>query len=163
MKRKFRIGFILISLISLFALSSIASAGNGAMQISSVGAIPEAGNCEDVAADVVLDMIEGDLEGCLYSFVESATCLPNGVYIERGTEIYIGSGKDGDDGTFETTYLFTSKWEDCNTFEVEIFGRCQHPIVAGTGTGDFEGVTGRLDIKDDVSTGLFYIKGHLKF
>ncbi len=163
MKTKFRIGLILVSLIGLFTLSGIASAGGGVKQISSVGAVPEAGNCEDIAADVVLDLVEGDLEGCLYSFVTSSKCLPNGIYMERGTEIYIGSGKDGDNGTFETTYLFTSKWKDCNTFEVEIFGRCQHPIVRGTGTGDFEGVTGRLDIKDDVSTGLFYIRGHLKF
>jgi len=65
-------------------------------------------------------------------------------------------GRDGDDGeesTFSTTCRFTGKYTECDEEEViplgaEIFGRCQHPIVAGSGTGMFEGVTGRLDYKD---------------
>ena len=46
---------------------------------------------------------------------------------------------------------------------LEIFGRCQHPIVAGSGTGVFEGVTGRLDFKDDIAAGNFPYRGHFKF
>jgi hypothetical protein len=37
----------------------------------------------------------------------------------------------------------------------EIFGRCQHPIVEGSGTGNYEGVGGQLFFKDDVESGTF--------
>jgi hypothetical protein len=46
---------------------------------------------------------------------------------------------------------------------VEIFGRCQHPLVAGTGSGVFAGATGRLDFKDEVETGIFYYRGHVRW
>ena len=46
---------------------------------------------------------------------------------------------------------------------LEILGRCQHPIVAGTGTGVFEGVTGRLDFKDVVEIPNYSYRGHFKF
>ena len=39
---------------------------------------------------------------------------------------------------------------------------CQHPIVTGTGTGAFEGATGRLDFKDEVTTGEYFYRGHIK-
>jgi hypothetical protein len=45
----------------------------------------------------------------------------------------------------------------------EIFGRCQHPIVNGSGEGVFSGVTGRLDMKDDIEAGNYPYRGHLKF
>jgi hypothetical protein len=32
----------------------------------------------------------------------------------------------------------------------EIHGRCHHPVVAGSGTGDFIGITGELRFKDVV-------------
>jgi hypothetical protein len=99
----------------------------------------------------------GDLEGCLYTFVESAKCSPSGVYLETGTETFVGQG-----GTFRTTYRFEAKYQDCANLAVEIHGRCQHPIIAGSGTGPFEGVTGRLDFKDDIEAGNFPYRGHLK-
>ena len=58
---------------------------------------------------------------------------------------------------------FLGKYEECEILYEQIFGRCQHPIVSGSGTGVFEGVEGRLDFNDDVSTGIFYYKGHLRF
>jgi len=45
---------------------------------------------------------------------------------------------------------------------VEVKGRCQHPIVKGSGTVGFAGATGRLDFKDEVSTGLYFYRGHIK-
>jgi hypothetical protein len=48
----------------------------------------------------------------------------------------------------------TEKYEDCINF-VEMVGRCQHPIIEASGTGVFEGLTGRLDIMDDVAAGNF--------
>ena len=67
---------------------------------------------------------------------------PSGTYRETGTELFVGSTSEGA-GTFETTYRFEAKYEDPTDPATEIFGRCQHPIVKGSGTGIFEGVTGR--------------------
>jgi hypothetical protein len=43
-----------------------------------------------------------------------------------------------------------------------IFERCQHPIVEGSGTGIYEGVSGRLDFRNDVEAGNYPYKGHLR-
>ena len=94
----------------------------------------------------------GDLEGCLYVFVETAESSPSGTYRETGTELFVASGGAG---TFRTTYRFEGKYEDVANLAGEIFGRCQHVIVEGSGTGVFEGVTGRFDIKDDIEAGNF--------
>ena len=52
---------------------------------------------------------------------------------------------------------FEARYEGCapngSNIGAEIFGRCQHPIVAGSGEGVFEGVTGRIDMKDDIEAG----------
>jgi hypothetical protein len=45
----------------------------------------------------------------------------------------------------------------------EIFGRCKHPIVEGSGTGIYEGVSGQLFFKDNVETGTFSYRGHLRY
>jgi hypothetical protein len=99
-------------------------------------------------------VLEGDLEGCWYTdTIETGKKMPSGVYIETGTETFVGcTSVDGEDtcGSFSTTYRFSNKFTASGE---QIFGRCQHPIVAGSGTGDFEGATGRLDFKDDVETG----------
>ena len=48
-------------------------------------------------------------------------------------------------------------------FVVEIFGRCQHPIAAGSGTGGFEGAKGRIDFKDIISDPIVYVyRGHIR-
>jgi hypothetical protein len=86
---------------------------------------------------------------------------PSGVYQERGEEVFVGSFEGGSEGTFTTTYNFSSKWEPDVTNGSEVRGRCRHPIVAGSGTGGFEGATGRLDFKDDVVTGEYLWRGHI--
>jgi hypothetical protein len=113
-----------------------------------------------VAADYAYKFSEGDLIGCIYVTIETAETSPSGTYRETGTEFYDIVGGTFGTGTFSTTYLFTGKFDDSGA---EIFGRCQHPIVAGTGTGDFEGVTGRIDMKDDIETGIFLYRGHLRW
>ncbi len=77
------------------------------------------------------------------------------MYQERGEEIFVGTLDGGPLGTFATTYKFSSKWSPDVCTRTEVHGRCQHPIVAGSGTGSFTGVTGRVDFKDDVATGCF--------
>ena len=136
----------------------------GATQISGIGYFAGPAECNDPegqGSSYSLTMT-GDLEGCHYIFIETATCAAGGAYRERGTETFVGA-YGGTTGTFRTTYLFTGTYEDCPTLTGEIVGRCQHPIVAGSGEGVFEGVTGRLDFKDDIETGNFPYRGHFRW
>ncbi len=136
----------------------------GATQISGTGRFGGPAECNDPegqGSDYDL-IITGDLEGCHYVFVEAARCSAGGAYSETGTETFVGQ-YNGAPGTFETTYLFTAKYTDCANLAGQIVGRCQHPVVAGSGEGVFEGVTGRLDMRDDVETGNFSYRGHFRW
>ena len=151
----------LVAAKDVSAAPSPALAG-GATQISGVGFYADDVTCDDLEGegadyDYALVMY-GDLEGCLYTFVETTVSSPSGTYRETGTELFVGSFRD-ETGTFETTYRFEAKYGLAG----EIFGRCQHPIVKGSGTGIFEGVTGRLDFKDDIEAGNFPYRGHLRW
>jgi hypothetical protein len=108
-------------------------------------------------------VMTGDLEGCWYTRIVTSkdNGVPSGVYQETGEEIFVGSLGGGAQGTFRTTYKFSSKWSPELTGGTEVHGRCQHPIIEGSGTGAFAGVTGRVDFKDDVTTGCFLYRGHL--
>jgi len=135
----------------------------GATQISGIGYYAEPGQCKDPegqGSDYALTMT-GALEGCHYVFVETAGCSAGGAYSETGTETFVGL-YNGAPGTFKTTYLFTATYTDCANLVGEIAGRCQHPIIAGSGEGVFEGVLGRFDMKDDVETGNFPYRGHFR-
>ena len=136
----------------------------GATQISGIGYYAGPSECNDpegVGSTYDLTMT-GDLEGCHYVFVETARCSAGGAYRETGTETFVGR-YNGAPGTFETTYRFTAKYTDCANLVGEIVGRCQHPITAGSGEGVFEGVTGRLDFKDDIEMGNFPYRGHFRW
>ena len=140
----------------------IQEANNGATQISGLGVFAEE-QCDVAAegADFAL-YLEGDLHGCLYVYVETSDCTPSGTYIETGREHFIGE-YNGEIGSFWTNYRFEAKYEDCPALMGEIFGRCQHPIVNGSGEGVFEGVSGRIDFKDDIEAGNFPYRGHLRY
>lgn len=139
----------------------------GATQIDGIGYYAEVAECDFPAegADFAL-RLSGDLEGCLYVFVESYECSPSGTYRETGSEYFVGT-YNGTPGTFWTNYRFEAKFEGCSEdgffLGAEIFGRCQHPIQNGSGTGVFAGVTGRLDFKDDIESGTFPYRGHLRY
>ena len=136
---------------------------SGAVQISGVGYYAGAAECNDAegqGSDYDLIMT-GDLEGCHYIFIESASCSPGGAYTERGTETFVGT-YNGVPGTFRTTYLFTGTYKDCANLVGEIAGRCQHPLIPGSGEGVFEGVIGRIDMQDDIETGSFPYRGHFQ-
>jgi hypothetical protein len=144
------------------------AASSATTQISGVGVF-DAGACpappagyEDFISYPGIAMT-GSLEGCWYTKVVTSrdNGTPSGVYQERGEEVFVGSFDGGSQGTFTTTYNFSSKWEPDVTNGSEVRGRCQHPIVAGSGTGGFEGATGRLDFKDDVATGDYFWRGHI--
>ena len=105
-------------------------------------------------------VLEGDLEGCLYTHVETTRSTPSGVFIETGQELVVGE-LNGVEGTFTTTYRFQGKFDDSGA---EIHGRCQHPIVEGSGTGGFAGASGRLDFKDFIGDTVTYeYRGHIRF
>jgi hypothetical protein len=142
------------------------SRSTGATQISGIGRFAAEGQCTDVTGFTFIVSMTGDLEGCLYTFVDDFTCTPSGTYREEGREYFVGT-YNGQYGTFWTGYSFEGKYEGCplngEPLGAEIFGRCQHPIVDGSGTGVFEGVSGRLGFKDNVELLIFPYTGHLKF
>lgn len=158
-----------ITTLTILALVSVAltlpfpALAGGATRISGIGFFAGSDVCpdtEDLGADFAVG-VTGDLEGCLYTFVETAVCSPSGTYVETGHELFVQDGGGGN--TFGTTYRFEAKYQDCANLGGEIIGRCQHPIVAGSGTGDFAGVSGRLDFKDDIAAGNFPFIGYLRY
>jgi hypothetical protein len=150
--------------LTLLVASGVALAG-GATQISGVAVYddPAVGKCPDpppgVASDYPPLVMTGDLDGCLYTDILTTESSPSGTYRETGTELFVAS--DGV-STFETTYRFEGKYEVADP-ATEIFGRCQHPIVEGSGTGIYEGVSGILLFKDDIKAGNFPYRGHLRY
>jgi hypothetical protein len=152
---------------SLSEVQSVANNANnsGATQISGVGFYATAGECDYISQGAAYAIkMTGNLQGCLYAFVDDFECSPSGTYREEGREYFVGS-YNGEPGTFWTTYKFEARYEGCNggPLGAEIFGRCQHPIVAGSGTGAFAGVTGQLNFKDDIEAGNFPYRGQLRF
>ena len=142
-----------------------ASRSTGATQISGVGSFDATDGCNSAGQDASFALtMTGDFEGCLYVFVDEYDCSPSGTYREEGREYFVGTYK-GQPGTFLTTYKFEAKYEECDggPLGAEIFGRCQHPIVEGSGTGVFNGVTGQLNFKDDIEAGNFPYRGRLQF
>lgn len=136
-----------------------------ATQLSGVGYFDATDECNAAGQDATYSLnMTGDLEGCLYTFVDDFECSPSGTYREIGREYFVGTYK-GVSGTFWTTYKFEAKYQDCapdgSFLGAEIKGRCQHPIVEGTGV--FEGVTGRLDMKDVLEADQikYVYRGHL--
>ena len=159
----------IVAFIGVVWTATSPALAEGATQISGVAFFADPGTCEDdpegEGANYALVMTGGEnmphLEGCLYTFVNpGAESSPSGTYRETGTETFVAS--DGS-GTFETTYRFEAKYEDVTDPATEIFGRCQHPIVEGSGTGIFEGVSGQLFFKDEVESGTFLYRGHLRY
>lgn len=104
----------------------------------------------------------GDLTGCIYGVITSFKDLPqSGIYTEIADETFVGN-YGSRHGTFDLVENFIIKFDkDGNP----VWARCHHPIVRNTGTGDFAGVTGRLDFSDDFSgpVPVTTYKGHLKF
>ena len=107
-------------------------------------------------------VLMGSLEGCLYTKVITTKETPGGVYLESGEEVIVGSLAGGLVGTFATTYKFEGKFDPASG--VQLHGRCQHPIVKGSGTGGFEGATGRLNFKDIIGDPVTFVyRGHISF
>lgn len=159
-----RILVLTVALLAALAMAAPVSASNGWEQISFLGSPSDHVECDD-AAGATSDfpiLIEGDLEGCLYQWFGPGKWYPNNVYVEVGYELFVGCLADGVTcGSFETSYVFRAQYADQN-FDGQIWGGCYHPIKDGTGTGDFAGIEGRLDFRDDVVAGNFPGRGLLR-
>jgi hypothetical protein len=146
---------------------SIENMSAGATQVSGLGSFDASDDCGAVAEGATFAIkMDGDLEGCLYAYIDEYECSPSGTYREIGREYFVGLYK-GEAGSFWTTYRFEGRYEECaadgSYLGLEIFGRCHHPMVKGSGEGVFEGATGRLDFKDDIDAGNYPYRGHFTF
>jgi hypothetical protein len=152
------------------ALSLIAAPANAATnQISGTALFDIAGPDGQCPAepsgyqDYPAIVMTGSLDGCWYTNILTQKETPSGVYLETGEELFVGSLNGGPEGTFTTTYKFEAK---LNPDGSEIRGRCQHPIVADSGTGGFAGASGRVDFKDIIGSDnsvTYVYRGHIRF
>ena len=136
----------------------------GAEQISGTASYDPSDACNAASQGATFSLImTGDLQGCLFTYVDDYKCSPSGTYREVGREYFVGT-YNGTSGTFWTNYKFEAKYDGCavngSYVGFEIKGRCQHPVAKGSGTGVFAGVTGRLDMKDNVEAGNATYRGH---
>ena len=164
-----RLGILAVLVIGLSVVGS-AGASAASSQISGVAVFDTSGNTCPAPPAGFADFVSypplvmsGSLDGCWYTKVEAFkdNGAPSGVYLESGQELFVGSLNGGPVGLFTTTYKFESKWDPDVSTGSEVRGRCQHPIVRGSGTDGFAGATGRLDFKDVVADGSFVYRGHI--
>ena len=106
-------------------------------------------------------VMQGSLEGCWYTHIEQARTTNGNVYLEQERELFVGSVNGGPKGSFTTTYRFEAKFAPDGV--TELFGRCQHPLLPGSGSGGLTGATGRLDFKDIINgSEITYVyRGHI--
>ena len=169
MRRTTRIAVALtmFSATVLIGLGSPAgAANNGTTQVAgSTDSAACAGGPGDWASPDYAFHISGDLNGCVYGLVTDARCHPSGMYQEVADEIFVSDANGAD--TFRMTEFFRAKFVfdtpcDFETITAQVHGGCQHGIVAGSGTGVFDGVSGKLHFKDDVVAGTADYTGQLR-
>lgn len=167
-KQSARLAVLFIVVVGLIvALAAPGSAAtnqlSGVAVFDTTGVCPEPPTGYEDFTDLPPLVMTGSLEGCWYTKILTTkdNGAPSGIYQERGEEVFVGSLNGGPEGTFAATFKFTSKWDPDVSTGSEVHGRCQHPIVAGSGTGGFAGATGRVDFKDEVTTGEFLYRGHI--
>ena len=168
MTKQQRVGFaaalLIVPMLTVLAMSAHAQ---GSVQVSGTAEFDGSNTCGDPPAGfeaytLFTLILDGDIEGCLWTLAESGKVTNGDTYQERGQEVIEGCLISGAAcGMFETTYQFTSKWAGEPFASEQINGRCQHPIQWGSGTDGFENLSGRLDFKDDVEEGDFDWVGHL--
>ena len=164
LKNTRRLAFLVMLMAgSLIALSAPANAATNQLSGTAFFNPSKGDPCpEDQPAYSSYDPIvmTGSLDGCWYTHIETSRTTPGGVYLETGQELFVGSLNGGPTGTFTTTYKFEAK---LNSAGSEVRGRCQHPIVADSGTGGFAGATGRVDFKDIIGDPITYeYRGHIR-
>ncbi len=145
---------VVVALVSATALLGIASpAGAGdserEIKVSGVGypGGPGDNGCNEMGADYTIFMT-GDIEGCVYGIILSEQYEEeSGEYQSRDHETFIGT-LDGLSGSWEMDEAFWAVF-DTETGD-QLSGRCEHPIIEGSGTGDFATADGELRFVDNV-------------
>lgn len=165
--RRIRVVVVAASLCGIAAVTTYdtASASREANQVRGVADFTDA-TCPGLNLEP--SPTGWSLDGCLQiTGFEREKFNVSGTYQEEGTERFDGDlyidGEYAGTGSFETAYQFRGKFEEIGDFGTEIFGRCQHPIVAGTGV--FANIEGRLDFKDVLDgpeAPLFPYRGHIR-
>jgi hypothetical protein len=81
-----------VALIGAVSVAPSPAHAGGATQISGVGFLDESDACDSasVGADFAVIMT-GDLDGCLYTFVDTQKSSPSGTYLETGRELFVAS------------------------------------------------------------------------
>jgi len=146
--------------VGVSSVTAAPASATGNTQISGVGVFTSTAECPADSPNVYPPIkMTGGLVGCWYTDAyEVVLTTSSGAYQERGTETFIGCLSDGTTcGTFSTTYKFTARYAPDGS---ELHGHCEHPLVSGT--GDFAGITGQVNFKDDVQTGEFLYEGHFQ-
>ena len=158
------LAFLAVTSAILSALAAPASAA-GAGQVS--GNQAPVATCEGDSSALGTYVMDGSLIGCW--FTDSFDVVrehASGTVQITGTEHFDGCldlGGDGTcsgdpDGTLSFSFQFSGKF-DLVTF-AEIRGRCQHPIVSGT--GGFGTASGVIMFRDDVATGIAPYRGNIR-
>ena len=172
LRRPFTVSLLALTLMLLSAVPATAAPGGANHQVRGVATFSTAAPCPAEGGLLMAPQADGwGLDGCLMLMsIDDWHATPSGVYKEYGTERFVGDlvySKRGQvmtrmTGTFDTTYMITSKWAGEPFASTQYHGRCQHPIVSGTGA--FAGVAGRIDIRDTIVDGVaveFPYWGHL--
>jgi hypothetical protein len=151
-------------LIAGFATLSATPASAASVQVSGLQTPAGPGLCVDPGALASYTM-QGSLLGCWYVDTFTPKSQPtSGTFQATGTERFAGClDLDGDQacsggdpqGTLSFSFQFTGKADPVTG--AAIHGRCQHPIIAGT--GDFAGASGVITFKDDVTNGTSLYRG----
>lgn len=136
--------------------STPAVANNGVTKVQGLLVPDTGGACKGDPGALAAYTVSGTFEGCWYvDTVKDEHFTPGGGYRSSGTETFIGC-LGNDCGRLFTTYVFTAKFRG----DVEVHGRCHHPIVGGTGA--FEGATGVVNMHD-LPNGCAVYKGHIAY
>ncbi len=141
----------LLSTTALFGIASPAGAGDSEreIEVSGVGIPggPEDYGCDELPAHYVI-LMTGDIEGCIYGITLSDQYEEeSGEYQSRDHETFIGT-LDGLSGSWEMDEAYWAVF-DTETGD-QLSGRCEHPIIEGSGTGDFATADGELRFVDNV-------------
>ena len=158
----------LIALVTLVAGALLVAA-----PASAAGAVQVAGNqtpvatCDGDSSDLGTFSMDGTLIGCWFAdSFEVVREHASGTVQITGTEHFDGClDLDGDgscsgdpQGTLSFSFQFSGKFDVVTSAEIR--GRCQHPIVSGT--GGFATASGVITFKDDVTTGIAPYRGNVR-
>ena len=147
----------------MLACTNAALAGGKTIRVSGDSVFSDCGASKNT--DIALELISGNLTGCLAIFPQHFTCRElNGFALstELGREEFEGE-LDGEPIKFDTQYTFTATWPAGSCPEPdpvkEMTGGCVH-YVAGEGV---DGVIRFHDVIPKVGEGAanFFYEGHL--